>query len=128
MIQINEHALIAVALVWLLVCALRGYYKGFLREAYTVAEIILALVCLWAMSRRMSIFVGGIPTLGGFLAILFVLHWIGKLLDIINHIPILGGMNRTLGVIIGLAKGLFVLGLVYSWLGSSIAASLKEIM
>ena len=119
--EISKHTVIAIALIWLFVCSLRGYYKGFLREAYTVAEIALALVCLWALARHISIFTGGIPTCGGFLVILFVLRWIGKFLDIVNHIPILGGMNRTLGVLLGLFKGLLVLGLVYSWLGSSIA-------
>lgn len=124
--EISKHTVIAAALIWLFVCSLRGYYKGFLREAYTVAEIVLALVCLWALARHVSIFTGGIPTFGGFLVILFVLRWIGKFLDIVNHIPILGGMNRTLGVLLGLFKGLLVLGLVYSWLGSSIAMQVSH--
>lgn len=121
MIEVSKNMIIVAALIWLFVCSLRGYYKGFLREAYTVAEIVLTLVCLWALASRVTIFTGGIPTFGGFLVILFVLRWIGKLLDIVNHIPILGGMNRTLGVLLGLFKGLLVLGLVYSWLGSSIS-------
>ena len=121
MIEISKHTMIAVALIWLFVCSLQGYYKGFLREAYSVAQIVIALVCLWALARRISVFAGGIPTFGGFLVITFVLRWIGKLLDIVNHIPILGGMNRTLGVLLGFVKGLLVLGLVYSWLGSSIS-------
>ena len=109
------------ALIWLLVCALWGYYKGFLREVYSIAQIVIALICLWALARHVTIFTGGIPTFGGFLAIMFVLRWIGRLLDIVNHIPILGGVNRTLGVLLGFVKGLLVLGLVYSWLGSSIS-------
>lgn len=121
MIEISKHTIIIAALIWLLICSLWGYYKGFLREAYTVAEIILALVCLWALARHVSIFAGGIPTFGGFLVILFVLRWIGRLLDIVNHIPILGGMNRTLGVLLGFFKGLLVIGLMYGWLGSSIS-------
>lgn len=121
MIEISKHTVIIAALIWLLICSLWGYYKGFLREAYTVAEIVLALVCLWALTKHVSIFAGGIPTFGGFLVILFVLRWVGRLLDIVNHIPILGGMNRTLGVLLGFLKGLLVIGLVYSWLGSSIS-------
>lgn len=121
MIEISKNVIIGAALIWLFVCSLRGYYKGFLREAYTVAEIVLALICLWAMARHITIFIGGIPGFGGFLVIWFVLRWIGKMLDVVNHIPILGGMNRTLGVLLGFFKGLFVLGLVYSWLGSSIS-------
>lgn len=120
MIEISKHTIIIAALIWLLICSLWGYYKGFLREAYTVAEIVLALVCLWALARHVSIFAGGIPTFGGFLVILFVLRWVGRLLDIVNHIPILGGMNRTLGVLLGFFKGLLVIGLMYGWLGSSI--------
>lgn len=121
MIEISKHTVIIAALIWLLICSLWGYYKGFLREAYTVAEIVLALVCLWALTKHVPIFAGGIPTFGGFLVILFVLRWVGRLLDIVNHIPILGGMNRTLGVLLGFLKGLLVIGLVYSWLGSSIS-------
>lgn len=121
MIEISKHTVIIAALIWLLICSLWGYYKGFLREAYTVAEIVLALVCLWALARHVSIFAGGIPTFGGFLVILFVLRWVGRLLDIVNHIPILGGVNRTLGVLLGFLKGLLVIGLMYSWLGGSIS-------
>ena len=120
MIEISKNVILIGALVWLFACALRGYYIGCLRELYTVAEIILALVCLWAAIQRVAVFQGGIPTFGGFLVIMFVLRWTGRLLGIVNHIPILGGMNRTLGVLIGFFKGLVVLGLVYSWLGSYI--------
>lgn len=121
MIEISRYTVLLAAFIWLFACSLRGYYKGFLREVYTVAEIVIALVFLWTLTRRVTILTGGIPTFGGFLVILFVLRWIGKLLDIVNHIPILGGMNRTLGVLLGFFKGLLVLGLVYSWLGSSIS-------
>lgn len=121
MIEISKHIIIAAALIWLFICSLQGYYKGFLREVYSVVQIVIALACLWALARRVSIFIGGIQTFSGFLVIMFVLRWIGKLLDIVNHIPILGGMNRTLGVLLGFVKGLLVLGLVYSWLGSSIS-------
>lgn len=121
MIEISRHTILAASLIWLFVCSLRGYYKGFLREVYAVVQIVIALVCLWALARHVAIFSGGISTFGGFLVILFVLRWIGKLLDIVNHIPVLGGMNRTLGVLLGFVKGLLVLGLLYSWLGSSIS-------
>ena len=121
MIEISKNIMIAATCIWLFACSLQGYYKGFLREAYTVAQIMIALVCLWALSHHVSVFTEGIPTFGGFLVILFVLRLIGRLLDIVNHIPVLGGMNRTLGVLLGFVKGLLVLGLVYSWLGSSIS-------
>ena len=121
MIEISKNIMIAATCIWLFACSLQGYYKGFLREAYTVAQIMIALVCLWALSHHVSVFTEGIPTFGGFLVILFVLRLIGRLLDIVNHIPVLGGMNHTLGVLLGFVKGLLVLGLVYSWLGSSIS-------
>lgn len=121
MMEISKQTMIIVAIGWLFFCSLRGYYKGFLREAYTMAEIVIALVCLWALSRRVSIFAGGISTFGGFVVILFVLRWIGRFLNIINHIPVLGGMNRTLGVLLGFFIGLLVIGLLYSWMGNSIS-------
>ena len=120
MIEISKNAVLAGALIWLLVCSLVGYYRGFLREAYTVAEIVVALVFLVAMARHVAIFTGGIPNFGGFLVIFFVLRWVGRMLDVVNHIPILGGINRTLGVLLGFLKGLLVLGLLYSWFGSNI--------
>lgn len=120
MIEINRYTLLAGALLWLLFCALRGYYRGFLREIYTVAEIAAALFFLWEMVNRMGVFSGGIATFGGFLVILFVLRWIGRFLNIVNHIPVVGGVNRTLGVLIGFVKGLLLLGLLYSWLGAAI--------
>ena len=121
MIEISKQTIIIAVLVWLFICSLRGYYKGFLREAYTVAEIAVALVFLWALARHVPVFTGGVSTFGGFLIILFVLRWIGKFLDIINHIPVLGGMNRTLGVLLGFFKGLLVIGLLYSWMGSNLS-------
>ncbi len=121
MIEISKNVLLIGAAVWLFACALRGYYIGLLRELYAIVQIALALACLWASMKHIALFQGGgIPAFGGFLVIMFVLRWIGRLFDIVNHIPILGGMNRTLGVLIGFFKGLVILGLVYSWLGSSI--------
>lgn len=120
MIEISKNVVLTVVLIWLLACSLRGYYRGFLREAYTVAEIVVALVLLVAMARHVTIFTGGIPNFGGFLVILFVLRWIGRMLDVVNHIPLLSGVNRTLGVLLGFLKGLLVLGLMYGWLGSGI--------
>lgn len=120
MIEISKTVVIVGALLWLFVCALRGYYRGFLRELYTVVELAAALFLLWEAVHKAALFTGGIPTFGGFLIIIFVLRWIGRFLDIVNHIPVLGGVNRTLGVLIGFLKGLLLLGLVYSWLGAAI--------
>lgn len=119
MMEISENVIFIPAVILLFVCSWRGYYKGFLREAYTVAEIMVALVCMWAMARRAPVLTEGIPSLGVFLIILFVLRWIGRLLDVVNHIPVLGGVNRTLGVLLGFFKGLIVIGLAYGWLKDS---------
>lgn len=120
MIEISKSTLLAGAFLWLLVCALRGYYRGFLREIYTVAEIAAALFFLLAMVSRIELFSDGIATFGGFLVALFVLRWIGRFLNIANHIPVVGGVNRTLGVLLGFLKGLLLLGLIYSWLGAAV--------
>ncbi len=120
MIEISKETILIAAVIWLLVCSLNGYYKGFLREAYTLVQIVIAIVCIYSLARHISIFADGISGFGGFLVIFFILRWIGKLLDIVNHIPILGGINRTFGVLLGFVKGLVVLGLLYYWLGSRI--------
>jgi uncharacterized membrane protein required for colicin V production len=113
-INVNGQTFLIAALVWLLICAFRGYQKGFLREIYTLAEILLALVFLWLLSEHLLFLARGAQYLGGFLVVWFVLHWIGKFLDLINYIPLLGGLNRTLGVLLGFFVGLLILGLIYT--------------
>ena len=120
MIEISKNVVIIGVAVWLLACALRGYYVGFLRELYGIAQLVLALVCLWAALQKITALEGGIMSFGGFLVCIFVFRWVGRLLGIVDHIPILGGINRTLGVLVGFFKGVFLLALVYGWLGSSI--------
>jgi uncharacterized membrane protein required for colicin V production len=106
--------MLVIGVLWLIICAWRGHQKGFLREIYTLAELVLALAFLWFLSGHFLFLTQGVYHLGGFLVIWFVLHWIGKFLDLVNHIPVLGGLNRTLGVLLGFFVGLFVLGLIYS--------------
>ncbi len=120
MIEISKNVLILGVAIWLLICSLRGYYAGLLRELYDVAQLLLALLALWFVIGHLFSLDGGIPTFSGFLVSFFIVRWIGKLLGIVNHIPILGGFNRTLGVLLGFFKGVAMLALVYNWLGDYI--------
>jgi uncharacterized membrane protein required for colicin V production len=114
MIEISKQTALVIGAVWLIFCAWRGHQKGFLREIYTLVQLVLALAFLWFLSGHFLFLTQGVNRLGGFLVIWFVLRWIGKFLDIVNHIPVLGGLNRTLGVLLGFFLGLAAVGLLYS--------------
>jgi uncharacterized membrane protein required for colicin V production len=113
MIEISKHTLMILGVIWVIFCSYRGHQKGFLREVYTLAELVLALVFVWFLAGHFQILAQGAYQIGGFLVIWFVLRWIGKFLNLVNRIPVLGGLNRTLGVLLGFFLGLLVLGFVY---------------
>ncbi len=121
MIEISRNAALAVVAAWLLVFSLRGYRIGFLRGAYHLAEVIVALACIRVAAKRFPLLSGGAGACGGFLVVLFILRWAGRLLDIVNHIPVLRGVNRALGVLLGFFEGIALLGIFYMWLGSGIS-------
>lgn len=47
-----------------------------------------------------------------FAATYILLHVLCRLLDVISHLPVLNGFNKTVGILIGLLKGIIVVDLI----------------
>ena len=58
---------------------------------------------------------------------LIIVHIIGKALDIANRIPIVKGINRTLGIFAGLMQGFIIIWLAFLFLALIAGTSIGEI-
>ncbi|MFA6422009.1 MAG: CvpA family protein [Candidatus Buchananbacteria bacterium] len=116
-----------ILLVIVLAFTIGGFFAGFIR---TVGAIIGFFAGAWVASRYfgqfgdwLTPFIGGHPVAARVIAflILFILInrviaiaflLIGKLFDLISFIPFLKTLNRLAGLILGLAEGILVTGLL----------------
>lgn len=112
----TDYLIIAAVLV----CALTGAARGFLREAIGFAAWIIALFVAWHFSDLIG------PHLGGLLAggavrpwaarviiaalILFVGALLGAVLGHYVRLSIFSGMDRLLGLAFGALRGLILVG------------------
>ncbi len=101
--------------------ALRGFFRGFLREAASLAGMlagaVLAVAAAGPLGLRVEAELGvqpevalGIAAGGTFLVVYIAALLIGALLDRVARAIFLGPLNRTAGVAFGVAKGAAVLG------------------
>lgn len=112
-----------VLLVLLVPFALRGYWRGFLRESFAlfglIAGVAAAAVC-WGELAAILVARGSVsPALAGpaavallFLAVYVAAQLAGALADRLARAVFLGGVNRAAGLAFGVAKGAALLGLV----------------
>lgn len=98
-----------VALIWLLISAIIGYEHGFVKTIYSILSIIVAIGVVLAFREKLSILATPASCLITFAVVMGILGCIGKILDIVDHLPIIKGVNRWLGIIAGLIKGSVVL-------------------
>ncbi len=110
----------------ILISALAGVMRGFLREAVSLAAWLIALFVAWHFSDLIE------PHLGGLLAGSAVKPWAARVIIVmlivllgtaagalLNHfvrLSIFSGVDRFLGFIFGLLRGLLLLG-VFTLLG-----------
>ena len=103
-----------------LLSAVIGAVRGFLREAVAVVTLILAIFVAWTFADRLA------PHLGGLLksepvatwaarAVIFFLVLllgmaIGALLSYFVRLSLFSGMDRFLGFVFGLLRGVLMLG------------------
>lgn len=113
MMEINRTYILAAALVWLFVCATVGYYKGLMIEVYSIVKVVLSVIALIFIAKNISILRNGFTFGAAFVIINVLLGMLGKVLNIVDHLPILKSLNRVGGTLIGFMKGLLVLGLLY---------------
>ena len=110
----------------ILISALAGMMRGFLREAVSLAAWLIALFVAWHFSDLIE------PHLGGLLAGSAVKPWAARVIIVLlivllgtatgallNHfvrLSIFSGVDRFLGFIFGLLRGVLLLG-VFTLLG-----------
>jgi membrane protein required for colicin V production len=115
--DITDYLVVAA----IIISAIVGAVRGFLREAIALATWILALILAGHFSELVE------PHLGGLLAGALVKPWVARLIILalvlligaligatVNHfvrLSIFSGMDRLLGFTFGLLRGLVLLGL-----------------
>jgi len=116
--RMNATDYVVIAAV--LVSAIVGALRGFLREAVALATWLLALFLAWHFADLIE------PHLGGMLAGSYVKPWaariiivlivllvgagVGALLEHFVRLSIFSGMDRFLGLVFGLLRGVVLLG------------------
>jgi len=119
-----------ILLVLLSLFALRGYFKGFFREAFSLLGLFVGLMiavryeqpvaALWAESWKSSfIFLRAIAFVALFFSTYFSLNLIGWLLHRSASLLFLQGINRIGGVVLGAGKGAAIMALAIFFLTST---------
>ncbi|MFN8544744.1 MAG: CvpA family protein [Candidatus Binatia bacterium] len=103
--------------------ALRGYWRGLLREGFALFGIVGGVVAAaTSWSELATIFVehkllspvlaGGAAVTAIFVAVYAACQLVGWAADRVAHLVFLGGVNRVAGLAFGLLKGAAVLGFI----------------
>jgi membrane protein required for colicin V production len=111
-----------VILAIVLVSAIAGLMRGFLREICSLITWILAVWFAWHFGATLEPYLGGeladppYSTWAGrvivFLIVLFAGTAIGALISHLVRLSLFSGMDRFLGFALGAVRGLVVLGLI----------------
>ena len=105
-----------------LVSAIAGLMRGFLREICSLVTWILAVWIAWHFGPRLEPYLGGaladppFSTWAGrvpiFIGVLVVGAGVGALLSHMVRLSLFSGMDRLLGFMLGALRGIIVLGLL----------------
>jgi membrane protein required for colicin V production len=114
--NVTDYLVIAAVVI----SAIVGAMRGFLREAVALATWLIALFVAWHFADSIE------PHLGGLLSGSYVKPWaarviivllilllgaaIGAMLDHFVRLSIFSGMDRFLGLVFGLMRGVVLLG------------------
>ena len=117
----------AVVLAVLLVSALAGLARGLVREVLGVGAWVLALLAAWALfptvgpMMRHRIADANIADVAAFLAVfvpvLIVLWIVARSVSGVVQRSAVGGLDRTLGLLFGLARGALIVVVAYILVG-----------
>jgi len=116
--NIADYLIIALVLI----CALVGLLRGFLREGIALLSWIFAVTIAWHLAGSL------VPALGGALALPQVAPWASRAIITILvlllgaavaaavaafvRLSLFSGMDRFLGFVIGLLRGVVILGVL----------------
>jgi membrane protein required for colicin V production len=112
-----DYILIAIVLL----SALAGLIRGFLREVCSLIAWVLALWLAWKFAPQLAPKLGGVlkdPVYGIwaargiiFIAVLVVGAVIGAVLNYFVRLSFFSGTDRLLGFVLGLVRGLVIVGI-----------------
>ena len=108
--------MVCIILIW---NAVQGYRRGLLGELYgfiaTILALILAIVLVVTagIEQGWGIFANVILFAAGFILIRYLLGLVNGLVMKATHIPVLGLINRLLGVCIGLIYGMLLIYAIF---------------
>ena len=112
--------LLLIPVVWL---CIRGFSKGFIIELASLIGMVLGILAAWYFSGYVIDFLKGYFTLTEqvlriiayvviFLAVMLVVYLIGKAIEKVAEVVMLGWLNKLLGAIFGMAKGIVLVGII----------------
>lgn len=96
--------------------ALRGQIEKLLAQMETEESIAAAQVQETIGSKVADLIVSALAFVVTLLLVRFVLWVVYHALDIVSHLPVIHGINQTLGMIFGLAEGLLVVWIFFVFL------------
>jgi membrane protein required for colicin V production len=109
-----------LVIVLVVTCAIVGLVRGFLREVIAVASWLLALIAAGIFGPRLMPYLGGAlastqlrPFAARFIVLGGVLLLGGAIAAIVSHfvrLSLFSGMDRLLGFVLGLVRGMLILG------------------
>jgi len=110
-----------IVLAAILISATVGAFRGFLREVISVVSWILAVWLAWKLAPGLAPKFGGVlkdPVYGLWAAraLIFILvtiagHFIGAVVNHFVRISMFSGLDRLLGFLLGMVRGLVIVGL-----------------
>ncbi|MCU0371261.1 MAG: CvpA family protein [Bacteroidales bacterium] len=112
--------LLLIPVVWL---CIRGFSKGFILELASLIGLVLGILAAYYFSDHLKDLLKEYFTLTDramkvtsyiliFLAVMLVVYLIGKALEKVVEVVMLGWLNKLLGAIVGLAKGIVVVCII----------------
>ncbi len=121
--------LIAILIVFLIFMIL-GWWKGFLRLLFSLVAVALLTWLMGKLTASVSDMLSGIATgwifLISFLVALVIVLVVYKVLGIANHIPIIRGVNRILGLVAGAVEAYVVLSFFFFFVSMIAGTALGE--
>lgn len=105
-----------LVLIWMILCMIVGIWRGFARMLFPLISFIISGVFIIMAVSSLSIISEPATAIGAYIFLVVILNVIGHITGLINHIPIIGKLNRVLGGIFGLAIGIFTAFLAYSFM------------
>jgi len=110
-----------IVLAIVLLSAVFGAFRGFLREVFSLISWILAVWLAWKFAPQLAPKLGGVlrdPEYGVwaaraliFLAVIIAGHCLGAVVGHFMRLSMFSGLDRLLGFLLGLARGLVIIGI-----------------